>query len=204
MKRLILLCLILIAVGIPSGSAQVLRTVRLYDAFTDIARSCAKVRDVKELKRTPLFDNAPFLRLRPGDALVEAKEDPEGWMGKGYPDLNRTDTYLRSGGEYYRLWTTKENDKLLLSPAFHAGGYCLLFDWEFNLATAEAPRLKHCVICCLHITSHRSPRRNTGPLSRRFGRSFPKSRSAMRPRLLNWLSHASSPSPHRSSWSLPA
>jgi len=111
----------------------------LYDGFENFSRMEEKVRDVVELNRTPLFDNAPFLRLRPGDKLVKAKEVAEWRKSKGEPS-DKVWVYLFSKGKYYRLWTDEENGKLLLSPPFCAGDSSLLFDWDATPANADALR----------------------------------------------------------------
>lgn len=98
-----------------------------------------QVKDVHELNRTPLFENAPFLRLRPGDRLVKAKEKIEpGSMPPANPDEELY--FLHANGKYYQLWAFEKNGELLLSAAFHAAEYCLLFDWELTMPNAQALR----------------------------------------------------------------
>lgn len=112
----------------------------LYNGFDEVASMQRKVRDVVEVKRTPLFDNAPFLHLRKGDKLVKAREDFPGKMGIPLADPDRINYYLFSNGKYFQLWTTEEKGKLLLSPAFDAADNCLLFDWDFTMANARSLR----------------------------------------------------------------
>jgi len=113
----------------------------LYDGIDTIAQY--KVRDVTEVNRTPLFDNAPFLHLRKGDKLVKARQDfgdNRGKPVKPVADPDRINYYLLSGGKYYLIWTEEEKGKLLLSPAFYGGDNCLLFDWELTMENAKALR----------------------------------------------------------------
>jgi len=112
--------------------SQVRELVR--DGFSSIEWERQKVRDVVEAKRSPLFDNVPFLRLRPGDHLVKARRDQGFSKPSGDPD--RLDYYLCSGGAYYDLSAFEENGRLELD----ATKYALLFDWDFTLANARLLR----------------------------------------------------------------
>lgn len=97
------------------------------------------VRDVVEVDHRPLFDNAPFLRLRKGDKLVKAKEE-EIREGKPRGDLDKVHYYLLSGGKYYQLGAHEEDGRVLLSGALFGAGNCLLFDWELTMENARALR----------------------------------------------------------------
>jgi hypothetical protein len=99
-----------------------------------------RVRDAVEVNRAPLFDNAPFLRLRKGEKLVKAKEDWTGRSGKSVAEPDRINYYVFSDGKYYQRWTEEQGDKLLLSSAFHSADNCLLFDWEVTIENAKALR----------------------------------------------------------------
>lgn len=109
----------------------------LYDGFDDLAKMQREVREVTEVRRDPLFDNAPFLHLRDGDKLVKAKEVRR--EGKPTADPERISYYLFSAGKYYQLWTD-EKATLELSAAFYSANACLLFDWEPTMANAQALR----------------------------------------------------------------
>ena len=82
-----------------------------------------EVRDATELDRTPIFDNAPFLHLRPGDKLVKAKINTR---GKGPPaaEPSRSEYCLLSGGRYFLLRTNCDESKLRLESPDES----LLFD----------------------------------------------------------------------------
>jgi hypothetical protein len=110
---------------------------RICDGFESIVGMQRKVYDVVEVNRTPLFENAPFLRLKKGDKLVRAKEDMSDGKGKSAGN-GQAWYYLLSEGKYYQLWTEEEEGKLLLSPAFCGAQYCLCFDWDFSMANARA------------------------------------------------------------------
>lgn len=123
---------------VPAAFSQ--SRVILYDGFNDIVSRQRTVRDAVEVNRSPLFDNAPFLRLRKGDKLVKAKEDVHGKGGKHSGESERTNYYLFSGERYYLIWTQEKEGKLLLSPSFHGADNCLFFDWEVTLENARALR----------------------------------------------------------------
>jgi len=120
----------------PPASAQ---TLLLYDGFDDVHAGARHVRDVVEVKRSPLFDNAPFLRLRLGDKLVRAKEQ-FATNDKPVADPDRVGYYLCSNGKYYLLWTEERGGKLLLSNSAYSACACLLFDWDLTLDHARALR----------------------------------------------------------------
>ena len=93
-----------------------------------------KVGEPNEIKRTPLFDNLPFLKLKTGDKLIKAKR----WMrgGKGVkPHFDEDESYfLLSNGKYHPMQSgVKEQGKKLI---LELGLYSLLFDWEVTLANA--------------------------------------------------------------------
>ena len=138
MRRLVLL--LLATLGTPILPAYSQSKELLYDGFESIALMQRNVRDVEEVNRTPLFDNAPFLHLRKGDKLVKAKEDLAAQKGKPPAEPDRVSFYVLSDGKYYERWTEEEDGKLLLSPAFYSADSCLLFDWEVTLASAKALR----------------------------------------------------------------
>ena len=94
-----------------------------------------KVSDPHIVQRAPIFDNAPFLKLRKGDKLVRAK----GWSkgGKGEkPQVNEFESYfLLNGGKYYRLdWGGVQRNK---KPVLLSADQSLLFDWDVSLANAK-------------------------------------------------------------------
>jgi hypothetical protein len=109
-----------------------------FDGMRNMASMERKVRDVVEVDRTPLFDNAPFLRLRAGDKLVKAREVRE--EGKPIADPDKIYFYLFSKGKYFQLWVNEEGGKVLLSEAFSTAAYGLLFDWDFTMENAKALR----------------------------------------------------------------
>ena len=138
MKHLFLWLLVALALPTPRALAQ--RKEILYDGFENIALMERKVRNVVEVNRTPLFDNAPFLRLRKGTKLVKAMEDLGGKGGKPSADPDKVEFYVFSDGKYYRRWTEEKDGQLLLSEAFHSADNCLLFDWDVTLENARALR----------------------------------------------------------------
>ena len=92
-----------------------------------------KVGEPREIKRVPLFDNLPFLKLRAGDQLVKAKRWIRG--GKdGKPRFDDEESYfLQTNNKYYFLRPVRENsDKLLLIY----GSDSVIFAWDFSLANA--------------------------------------------------------------------
>src|SRR4051794_37216728 len=102
MKSLLWLFPIALFMAAPPAFSQSKRLI--YDGFNTIAGMERRVRDVKEVNRTPLFDNAPFLRLRKGDKLVQAKEVFPAF-NKPVAQPDRINYYLFSGGRYFQLWT---------------------------------------------------------------------------------------------------
>jgi len=62
MKSFQLVLLAILAFPSPAAFSREL----LYDGLDNVARMQRNVRDALEVNRTPLFDNAPFLRLRKG------------------------------------------------------------------------------------------------------------------------------------------
>jgi hypothetical protein len=137
MKHLLSLLLVLLLIPTPAAFSQ---CGVLYDGLDTIARNQYEVRDVTEVNRTPLFDNAPFLHLRKGDKIVKARRDFSNYRSKPVSDPDRINYYLLSGGKYYLIWTEEEKGKLLLSQAFYGGNNCLLFDWELTMENAKALR----------------------------------------------------------------
>ena len=100
----------------------------------DIASNIRKVTDIKQIDRSPLFNNAPFLRLKKDDTFVKARQ----WLenGKGVaPDFAKEYSFfLCSEGQYYLIWTRENDNQLILLSACD----CLLFDWEVTIENAEA------------------------------------------------------------------
>lgn len=94
-----------------------------------------KVGEPREIKRMPVFDNLPFLKLKTGDQLVKARR----WMKsrKGsQPRFDENESYfILSDGQYHSLqWKVKEQgEKLVLESAYLS----LLFDWDVSLANAK-------------------------------------------------------------------
>lgn len=84
---------------------------------------------VVELNRDPLFDNAPFLRLRRDDKLVYAKHQSKGSAQEGY--------YLVSQGKYYQVVAREKAGKLVLDDDWYLRDP-LLFEWKFTLPQATA------------------------------------------------------------------
>ena len=143
MKYLLSALLVLLLAPTPAAFSQC--CIIVHDGLYTIAPNQSKLRDVTEVNRTPLFDNAPFLHLRKGDKLVKAREDfgdyDHNYRGKpvSHPDTNRINYYLLSGGNYYLIETEEEKGKLLL-PAYFGADNCLLFDWELTMENAKALR----------------------------------------------------------------
>ncbi|EDY21900.1 hypothetical protein CfE428DRAFT_0025 [Chthoniobacter flavus Ellin428] len=79
----------------------------LWDGFHHISRLERSVHDVVEVKRNPLFDNAPFLRLRGDDKLVQALEADS--QHKGYLIPAQVKYYLLSDGHFYLIETKEES-----------------------------------------------------------------------------------------------
>jgi hypothetical protein len=138
MRRNLAFCFVALAFVVPSAAFSQ-PAERIYDGFESIVGMKRNVRDVVDVNRTPLFDNAPFLRLRKSDKLVRGKEDDSEGMGKPRGEA-RTWYYVLSEEKYYQLWTEEKAGKLLLSPAFYAAENCLCFDWDFSMANARALR----------------------------------------------------------------
>lgn len=136
MKHLIVAFLLTLFMLLPTAFSQ--NHELRYDGHNSIAKIERKVRDVVEVKRAPLFDNAPFLKLRKGDKLVKAKREPD-HLGKPEPEPD-FEYYLSSGGKFFQLWTQEEDGKLLLSSAFYGASNCLLFDWDLTMENANALR----------------------------------------------------------------
>jgi hypothetical protein len=93
-----------------------------------------EVGEPHEITRMPIFDNAPFLCLKPGDVLVKGKRWND--FGKGMePAFEKRESYfVLSDKKYYWLeWVREENDKLLLT----LGDSSLVFDWDVSLAHAK-------------------------------------------------------------------
>lgn len=107
----------------------------LADGCSWVATLERDVRDATPADRTPLFDNAPFLRLRSGDALVRAREQPH-LQGKPSADPERVRYYLHSGGRYLLLSADEEDGKLRLQMPEES----LLFDWEPTLENVRVLR----------------------------------------------------------------
>jgi hypothetical protein len=129
---------LLVALALPTPRAFAQRKEILYDGFENIALMERKVRSVVAVNRTPLFDNAPFLRLRKGTKLVKAMEDLRDKGPSADPD--KVDFYVFSDGKYYQRWTAEEGGQLLLSAASYSADNCLLFDWDVTLENARALR----------------------------------------------------------------
>ncbi len=72
MKHPLSALLVLLLIPAPAAFSQ---CGVLYDGLDTTARNQRMVRDVTEVNRTPLFDNAPFLHLRKGDKLVKVRQD---------------------------------------------------------------------------------------------------------------------------------
>ena len=139
MPRALTFAALLVAAVLFPASAAPAQTLLLFDGLDEVHASVRPVRDVVEIKRSPLFDNAPFLRLRLGDKLVRAKEQyaPN---SKPVADPDRVGYYLCSNGSYYFLWTEEREGKLLLSTTAYSAYACLLFDWDLTLDHARALR----------------------------------------------------------------
>lgn len=138
MIRSVFIGLLLLAVCAPCAFSQ--RTILKEDGLRNIVPyfhfKPIEPRDIEEVTRIPLFDNAPFLRLREGDKLVKVVIHPSS-REIGKPDS--VGYFLQSGGEYYLLqWVDKEDHgKLLLSKPY----YSLMFDWDFTMENANALRM---------------------------------------------------------------
>ena len=82
---------------------------------------------------TPLFSNASFLQLKPGDKIVYASQkipkSDSPWEGE----------YLVSGDRYYQL-DEKKNGQIICSPLVHEGSSWVFYHWVFSMENAEALR----------------------------------------------------------------
>lgn len=117
-------------------------TYYIYDGDTDYHTRQRKVRDVQPVNRDPLFDNAPYYRLREGDRLVKAREVVDIGPGKAKPEKEPADLqyYLESRGIYFQLRAEEKDGKLLLAETPDSASACMLFDWEMSVANVKAIR----------------------------------------------------------------
>jgi|GEM_PF-5642999 len=118
-----------------SVSAHAERLV-LADGFEEVAALEQKPVDIVEVHRQPLFENAPFLRLRPGDKLVEGRLEHS---DSGVPGESAKNCYVCSGEKYYRLSVEGTPGGPRLSTE-DAPPYSILFDWDCTLENANALR----------------------------------------------------------------
>ena len=83
----------------------------------------------RPIRRTPLFSNAPFLRLKPGDELVRGRR----WFpeSKERAHFARSDDlWLKSKGKYYYIGLNPSDTRL-------SAPYSVLFRWQVNLKAAR-------------------------------------------------------------------
>lgn len=133
MKNIALFCTLLPALRAAPVAAQ---NGTQWDAATYYAEVAPSIiADERPLTRAPLFDNAPFLRLKKGDSLVEGRG--EGLWHKGGERFYEPSVFLRSNGRLFDLESRLENGRLdLKSP-----GVSVLFDWDISLKNAAQLRL---------------------------------------------------------------
>ncbi|MCX6954878.1 MAG: hypothetical protein NTV51_22195 [Verrucomicrobia bacterium] len=136
MKRLLLLLflpLALIAAPAPIIPNPPRPQVR-WDFVESLSPIDRVLRESEVIDRTPLFINAPFLRLRPGDKLVRFVSGPS---GKDFmTGETRTGYYLHSSGKNYSIEATEEPGGIRLNSTDASA--VLLFDWEVNEANANS------------------------------------------------------------------
>jgi hypothetical protein len=106
-----------------------------FDSHSYLAYTEEKVGEPREISQTPIFQNAPFLKLRPGDKLIRAKKWNDRTKGsESHFDKNES-YFLQTGGKYYLLqWSNAKDQALNLKSSYLS----LLFDWEVNLKNALA------------------------------------------------------------------
>jgi hypothetical protein len=91
-----------------------------------------KVGQPHEVKRTPLFEVLPFLKLRAGDTLVKGKYWNDFGKGKGHFD-NDESYFLLSHGKYYHLEAFDDNDgRVIVLVSYNS----VLFDWDVTMKNA--------------------------------------------------------------------
>ncbi len=99
------------------------------EGMSSMADNVRKVTDVKVINRTPLFDNAPFLKLKKGDKFVKARAWYKNGKGVSPGFSDDYDYYICSQGVYYHVWALLKKDKLILRDI----EVCVLLDWEVTL-----------------------------------------------------------------------
>ena len=103
-----------------------------YDASKAIGRDPEKViGSPRRIRRTPLFTNAPFLRLKPGDTLVKGRRWMEFHKGEDPHFTDHDYLWLKSKGKYYELAIFPLHKKLDYAPR------SVMFRWNVNLASAR-------------------------------------------------------------------
>lgn len=92
-----------------------------------------------EIKRVPLFDNAPFLRLQAGDKLFAARRE-NGWRKGVLPRFAEHDSlFIERAGKFIEIapsweWSREKNNrKLELSDVSRS----IWLDWNVTLPNAE-------------------------------------------------------------------
>jgi len=119
----------------PLRADEFTKTDEIFDAHKILfSEAQKKVGKPRAITRTPVFNNAPFLQLKPGSKIIKGKK----WMDssknpKDYHFEEKESYFLLTNNKYYFLgWIRENSDKLFLSY----GSYSLLFDWDFSLANA--------------------------------------------------------------------
>ncbi len=102
------------------------------DGMEEMKVRLRKVGEIRPVNRSPLFRNAPFLRLKPGDALVQGRiiRDP----GKPWspPPGHGLDAFVVSGGQHYEIDVQAHRKHVDLNDAICS----VRFDWEPSLEHA--------------------------------------------------------------------
>lgn len=129
-----LLCLVCAASAQFGFNGKTEEETGIYDYSKKIKSAIEKkeVGEPQEVTRTPLFDNLPFLQLKPGDKIVKGHRwhDRVKATEPGY--YEKVDYFVLSGGQYFYLSDTKLEAKSRLSNTIQV----LLFDWPFSLQSA--------------------------------------------------------------------
>ena len=105
---------------------------RIFERTPQDFRAEEKVGVLREVQRAPLFDNLPFLRLKPGDKLLRGPA----WRDRRKAEeahFEKQDSYfVLHKGHYYELETWQEKGALSL----HEVTDSVLFDWDVSVQSA--------------------------------------------------------------------
>lgn len=132
MKTTALFCTLLPALCAAPVAAR--EAGQQWDAHTYLAETASPtIGDERVLTRAPLFDDAPFLRLRSGDSLVEGRRWHAAHHKGGIGHFEATPSvFLRSDGRLFDLLTELKSGRLDLRFAANS----TLFDWDVSLKNA--------------------------------------------------------------------